>query len=71
MSPRTALFGLFAILGLLGQTAQAAAAPPASPLVEGREPDPVAREHYQPDQPIAGYVSRTGPRPEAAARGSC
>jgi hypothetical protein len=52
---------------MIGQTAQAAAAPPASPLVEGREQDLVAREYYQPDQPIAVYVRAPDPAPKPGA----
>jgi hypothetical protein len=66
MSPRKALFGLMGVIGLSGS---AAAEPPVNPLVEGCEPNPVAREFYQPETPIGGYVA--GPdaseRPNAGA----
>lgn len=49
---------LVGIIAVVGTTAgMTSAAPPISPLVEGREPDPVAREFYLPDQPPSGYVS--------------
>ena len=57
MSPRTALLGLLGAIGLAGQIA---AAPPVSPLVEGREPDPVAREYYRDDAPAGQYVAPAG-----------
>jgi hypothetical protein len=62
MSPRTALLGLMWVIGIAGQIA---AAPPVNPLVEGREPDPVAREYHQADLPIGGYV----PAPTASEQG--
>jgi hypothetical protein len=55
MSPRKALLGLAGVIGLTGS---AAAGPPVSPLVEGREPDPVAREFYRDSTPVGGYVAR-------------
>lgn len=53
MSPRTALLGLMGAIAIAGQIA---AAPPVDPFVEGREPDPVAREYHQADSPIGTYV---------------
>jgi hypothetical protein len=58
MSPRTALFGLIGAIGLAGAVA---AEQPIKPLVEGREADLVAREFYQPDTPIGGYVAPPEP----------
>jgi hypothetical protein len=62
MSPRTALLGLLWVFGVAGQVA---AAPPVNPLVEGREPDPVAREYHQADILISGYL----PAPTASDHG--
>ena len=56
MSPWKALLGLLGVFGLSGLVA---GEPPASPLVEGREPNPVAREFYQTEKPVSGYVAPT------------
>lgn len=61
MSPRTALVGAAGALGLAGLAGSAAAAPPG--LVEGREPDFVARTFHQPEVPVGVYVA-----PDAADR---
>ena len=50
---------------MFATAALAAAAPPVNPLVEGREPDPVAREFHLPDKPAGGYASE----PSDAERG--
>jgi hypothetical protein len=54
MSPRKGMLGLVGVLGLAGL---AAGEPPVNPLVEGREPNPVAREFHQPETPVGGYVA--------------
>jgi len=54
MSSWKALIGLVGVFGLTGLVA---GEPPASPLVEGREPNPVAREFYQSEKPVGGYVA--------------
>jgi hypothetical protein len=56
MSSWKALMGLIAVFGLSGLVV---GEPPASPLVEGREPNPVAREFHQTEKPIGGYVVPT------------
>ena len=48
---------LLGLLGAIGLAGQIAAAPPVNPLVEGREPDPVAREYYRDDAPAGRYVA--------------
>jgi hypothetical protein len=69
MSPRTALLGAAGALGLaglVGLAGSAAAAPPG--LVEGREPDFVARAFHQPEVPVGVYVAPDAPdRPGARA----
>lgn len=57
--------GLLGLVGLLAATAAAAAKPPelpGEPLVQGREPTPVARDLYEPDaQPLALGALRAVP----------
>lgn len=48
---------MLGILGVIGLSGLAVGEPPASPLVEGREPNPVAREFHQAETPIGGYVA--------------
>lgn len=52
---------LFGILGATGVAMAAAAAPPMNPLVDGREPDPVARQFHEPDRVYGGYVAPVEP----------
>lgn len=54
MRARTWLLALAAATGL---ATTAAAEPPINPLVEGREPDPVAQQFHQTDLPPGGYVA--------------
>lgn len=53
--------GLLGLLGVLAATAALGAEQPVNPLVQGREPDPIARDFHLPDTPVSGYV----PSPEA------
>lgn len=54
MSVRNGLLGVVAVLALAGV---AAADPPVNPLVEGREPNPVAREFHEPASPMLGSAA--------------
>jgi hypothetical protein len=56
MSMRSGLFGLAGVLVVTGTAAAKPPDLPAEPLVEGREPTPVAREYYEADlsRPAAG-----------------
>ena|SRR5438874_2047186 len=54
MSPREALLGLVGVIGLNGL---AVGEPPMNPLVEGREPNPVACQFYQAEGRTGGYVA--------------
>ena len=56
MSMRNGLLGLVVVLGLGGA---AQATPPVNPLVEGREPNPVAREFYEEESVTFGYVGES------------
>jgi hypothetical protein len=51
---RNGMLGLM-ILSSVGGTV--GAEPPINPLVEGREPNPVAREFYEPDPVVYEYVA--------------
>jgi hypothetical protein len=55
MSMRNGLLGLAAMLAVTTAAAAAPPGPPVDPLVDGREPDPVAREFYQPEVVVAGF----------------
>ena len=54
MSPWKARLGLVGLLALAGR---GAGEPPVSPLVEGREPNPVVRDLYQTERPLGCYVA--------------
>ncbi len=54
MSPWKARLGL---VGLLAVTGRVAGEPPVSPLIEGREPNPVVRDLYQTEEPVGCYVA--------------
>lgn len=43
-------------MGVMALAGMARAVPPVDPYVEGREPNPVAREFHQPDTTAGGYV---------------
>jgi hypothetical protein len=63
MSLRKMLLSLGGAVAVAGVVA-VAAEPPVSPLVEGREPNPVVRDYHDADPPTFGY----GAGPVAAAQ---
>jgi len=56
MSVRNAVLGLGVVLGFTGSIG---AMPPVNPLVEGREPNPVVREFYEPEPATFEYVGES------------
>jgi hypothetical protein len=58
MAMRKCLLGLGLVLGMANV---AGATPPVSPMVEGREPNPVAREFYETESVSFGYVAEAAP----------
>ena len=66
MLPWTARLGLLGLLALAGRVA---GEPPVSPLVEGREPNPVVRELYETEKPVGGYVPSSEPNDGPTADG--
>lgn len=66
MAMRKSLLGLGVVLGMANA---AGATPPVSPTVEGREPNPVAREFYETETVSFGYVSIADAAPEVMGGG--
>lgn len=63
---RKSLLGLGVVLGLANL---AGATPPVSPMVEGREPNPVVRDLYQTETVAFGYVAIADASPDALGGG--
>src|SRR5262249_59630164 len=57
MPMRNGLLGLAGVLALAAAASAAPPGPPVDPHVDGREPDPIVREFYQPEVIVAGFRS--------------
>jgi hypothetical protein len=69
MSLRSGLLGLAGVLAAAGAAAAKPPDLPIDPHSEGREPDPVVREFYQPDPPARPHTSYYVPPARPPAEG--